>query len=168
LTFSADSEDAKAPRLLLHCLAVVAILPPFLVSYPVAWEGDAMCRCLGKVCAAVLMLTGAGCLDSFLARQIMVYGPKVVVPGTVDEVAAKLKDGLNETDILLYSKRVGTGYRIVCRKSDFVFCLHLSPKKGAINNTTLVRMQWDRGDEELWQRILKILNAPDEEANAAE
>jgi hypothetical protein len=129
-----------------------------------------MCRCLGRVCTALLMLTGAGCLDTFLSRQVVVYGPKVVVPGTVDEVAAKLKDGLNETGILLYPKRVGTGYRIASQwKSGLVFCLHLSPKKEGKDNSTLVRMQWDRGgNEELWQLILKILNAPDEETKAAE
>ena len=125
-----------------------------------------MCRCLGKVCVALLMLAGAGCLDSFLSRQVVVYGPKVVVPGTVDEVAAKLKDGLNETGILLNAKRVGSEYRIASQwKSGLVFCLHLSPKEGG--NGTLVRMQWDRGgNEELWQLILKILQTPDEETNA--
>lgn len=123
-----------------------------------------MCRCLGKLCAVLLILSGAGCLDSFLSRQVVVYGPKVVVPGTVDEIAAKLKDGLNETGILLHPKRVGKAYRIASQwKSGLVFCLHLSPKEGGKGDSTLVRMQWDRGgNEELWQLILKILNAPKE------
>jgi hypothetical protein len=129
-----------------------------------------MCHSLGKACAGVLILAAAGCLDSFLSRQIVVPGPKVVVRGTVDEVAAKLKDGLGETDMMLHPKRVGNTYRISSVwKSHFVFCLHLSPKRGAAGDSTLVRMQWDRGgDAELWQLILKILNAPDEQANDAE
>jgi hypothetical protein len=128
-----------------------------------------MCRCLGQACAAVLMLAAAGCLDSYLAPQIMVYGPKVVIPGTVDEVAAKLMDGLRETGILLHTKRETSSFRIVSEwKSHFVFCLLLSPQKGASGPSTLIRMKWDRGgNQELWQLILKILEAPDEEANAA-
>lgn len=128
-----------------------------------------MCRCLGKACAAVLMLAVAGCLDSFVLPQVVVAGPKVVVPGTVDEVAAKLMDGLRETGILLHSKREASGYRIVSEwKAHFVFCLLLSPTKGANGTSTVVRMKWDRGgNQELWQLILKILNAPVEEANTA-
>jgi hypothetical protein len=128
-----------------------------------------MCRCLGKACTAVLLLAAAGCLDSFLSLQRVVYGPQLVVHGTVEEVAAKLKDGLNETGILLQTGRKADDYRISSVwKSRFVFCLHLSPQKGAVGTSTLVRMQWDRGgDEELWQLILKILNAPDVEANTA-
>ncbi|HZU38510.1 MAG TPA: hypothetical protein VFA18_21475, partial [Gemmataceae bacterium] len=63
---------------------------------------------LGKVCAGVLLLAAAGCtLDSFLNRQVVVWGPKVVVPGTVDEVSAKLRDGLSEAVWPLRTNRKG-------------------------------------------------------------
>lgn len=150
--------------------ALLAIVPPIPRLEFIAWEGEAMCRCLGKVATAVLVLATVGCLDSYLAPQIVVNGPRVVVPGTVDEVAAKLMDGLRETGILLHTKRESSGYRIVSEwKSHFVFCLLLSPKKGAVGSSTVVRMKWDRGgNQELWQLILKILNASDEESSVAE
>ncbi|MHB1421978.1 MAG: hypothetical protein ACYC3I_02040 [Gemmataceae bacterium] len=128
-----------------------------------------MRRCLGKACAGVLLLATIGCFDSFLARQVVVYGPKVVVPGTVAEVSAKLKDGLGNACILR-TNRVGSDYRIVSQwKSGTVFCLHLSPKKekNADSKKTEVRMQWDRGgDKELWQLVQTILDAPAAEDDA--
>jgi hypothetical protein len=122
-----------------------------------------MRRCLGKACAGVLMLAAAGCFDTFLSQQVVVYGPKVIVPGTVGEVAAKLQDGLSDAGVLK-TKRMGNDFRICSMwKKRTVFCLHLTQKKDAGGNKTLVRMQWDRGgDEELWQYVLKILNAPAE------
>jgi hypothetical protein len=123
-----------------------------------------MCRCLGKGWVAVLMLAVSGCtLDSFLAPQAVVYGPRLVVPGTVTEVAAKLQDGLSEWGIMLLTKRVGADLRIAGKvpKTSTAFCLHLSEKKIGGSVKTLVRMQWDRGgDDELWQRIQTILSVP--------
>ena len=122
-----------------------------------------MRRGLGKACIGVLVLAVAGCtLDSFLHRQVVVYGPKVVVPGTVAEVSAKLRAGLSEAGLLLRTNRVGSDYRIVSQwKSGTVFCLHLKQMKDEDGIRTRVRMQWDRGgDAELWQLVLKILNAP--------
>ena len=121
-----------------------------------------MCRCLAGLCAGVLLLAACGCtLDSFLLPQSVVYGPKQVVPGSVAEVLAKLQDGLS-ADMMLGVRRVGSGYRIASVwKSHLSFCLHLSEKRVDGRAQTLVRMQWDRGgDEELWQLVLKILNAP--------
>lgn len=128
-----------------------------------------MCRCLERVCIGVLLLAAAGCtVDSFLNsinRQLVVNGPKVVVPGSVSEVAAKLRDGLGEAKMILNTRYVGASYRISSvTSSGTVFCLHLRPVRetGAIK--TIVRIQWDHGgDNELWQLILKILNAPAEE-----
>jgi hypothetical protein len=124
-----------------------------------------MCRCLGRACAGVLLLAVAGCtLDSFVAPQSVVYGPKQVVPGTVAAVSAKLQDGLSEAGIMLAINRVGADLRIGgVSKTRTAFCLHLREKKvdGAIK--TLVRMQWDRGgDADLWQLVLKILSTSDD------
>lgn len=117
-----------------------------------------MIRCLSGACAGVLMLSAAGCLDSFLGRQVVVAGPKITVTGSVDEVFAKLRDGLNDAEYLQY-KREGAGYRIVSRwKSGTVYCLHLTPAKASGGGKTLVRMQWDRGgNDELWKHICKVL-----------
>ncbi len=135
-----------------------------------------MRRGRGRVCAGVLLLAAVGCMgDTFLGRQIVVYGPMVVVPGSVSEVSAKLSDGLSEAGLMLSKKWVGDDLRMVSQgKSGKVFCLHMKQTKdkegGAIK--TQVRMQWDRGgDEELWQLILKILNAPSDagaDASAAQ
>jgi len=128
-----------------------------------------MRRCLGKACAGVLFLAMAGCtLDSFLNRQIVVWGPKVVVPGTIGEVSAKLREGLSEAGLLLRTNRMGSDYRISSQwKSGIVFCLHLKQMNDVDGVKTRVRMQWDRGgDQELWQLILKILNAPSDSGAA--
>lgn len=128
-----------------------------------------MGRCLGRACAGVLILAAAGCtLDSFLSPRMVgfcVYGPKQIVPGTVSEVSAKLLDGLNAAAVILPPKRVGSEYRIAgVWKKYLAFCLHLSQQSEPGGIKTLVRMKWDRGgDEELWQLILQILNAPDSE-----
>jgi hypothetical protein len=131
-----------------------------------------MRRCLGKACAGVLLLAAVGCMgDTFLGRQIVVYGPMVVVPGSVSEVSAKLMDGLSEAGMMLSKRWVGDDYRISSQwKSHMVFCLHMKQMKDAANGVkTQVRIQWDRGgDEELWQLVLKILNTPaDDDASAA-
>src|SRR6516165_6023238 len=99
-----------------------------------------MRRCLGRVCAGVLLLAAVGCtVDSFLNRQIVVYGPMVVVPGSVSEVAAKLRDGLSEAELMLNTKWVGSEYRISSQsKSGTVFCLHMKQAKDA-GGKTLVR-----------------------------
>lgn len=124
-----------------------------------------MSRCLSGACAGVMLLTVAGCLDSFLAPPAVVWGPKIIVSGSVDELGAKLRRGLGETGILLQPKNIGDEYRIASQSaSGKVFCLHLSPAKGAGGKKTLVRMQWDRGgDEELWTLVLKILDATDDD-----
>ncbi len=125
-----------------------------------------MRHCLGRVCTGVLLLTAVGCMgDSFLGRQIVVYGPMVVVPGSVSEVSAKLRDGLSEAGLLLNSKWVGSDYRLSSTwKTHTVFCLHMKQMKdkdASHGIKTQVRMQWDRGgDDELWQLVLKILKAP--------
>jgi hypothetical protein len=129
-----------------------------------------MCRCLGKACAAVLMLAMAGCLDSFLSLRACVYGPKLVVGGTVAEVSAKLQDGLSEADIAPLSQRVGGDFRIAGKfpKTQTVFCLHLSEKKIDGNVKTLVRMQWDRGgNDELWQLVQTILSSSGDDSAGA-
>jgi hypothetical protein len=133
-------------------------------------EGEAMRGCLGKACAGVLLLAVTGCtLDSFLNRQIVVWGPKVTVSGTVAEVAARLRDALGEGCFPLKTNRMGTDYRISGHwKSGTVFCLHLQQMNDEDGIKTRVRMQWDRGgDQELWQLILKTLNAPSDEGNSA-
>ncbi|HEY7326887.1 MAG TPA: hypothetical protein VH592_04575 [Gemmataceae bacterium] len=123
-----------------------------------------MRHCLGKACAVMLLFAVAGCtVDSFLNRQIVVWGPKIMVPGSVGDVAAKLRDGLSEAGMLVNAKRTDTDYRIssVWKESGTVFCLHLHQMNDEEGIKTRVRMQWDRGgSEELWQLILKILNAP--------
>lgn len=130
-----------------------------------------MCRCLGKVCAGVLLLAVAGCtLDSFLLPGSVVYGPKLIVAGTVGEVSAKLQDGLSDAGIMLVSKRVGDDFRIggTVPKTRTAFCLHLSEKKIGGSIKTLIRMQWDRGgDEELWQRVQAILTTPTDDGARA-
>lgn len=130
-----------------------------------------MRRCLGKACAGVLLLAAVGCMgDSFLGRQIVVYGPMVVVPGSVSEVSARLMDGLSEAGMLLSKRWVGDDYRISSQwKSHTVFCLHMKQMKDASNGIkTQVRMQWDKGgDQELWQLVLKILNAPPDDSAGA-
>ena len=123
-----------------------------------------MRHCVGKACAAMLLVAAAGCtIDSFLHRPTVVWGSKVVVPGSVEEVAAKLRDGLSEAGLLVNAKRTESDYRIasVWKKSGTVFCLHLLQMNDEDGIKTRVRMQWDRGgNEELWQLILKSLNAP--------
>jgi len=129
-----------------------------------------MRRCLGKACAGVLLLAVVGCtVDSFLNRQIVVWGPRVTVPGTVAEVAAKLRDGLSEEGLLLRTNRMGSDYRIVSQwRSGKVFCLHLQQMSEEDGIKTRVRMQWDSGgDTELWQLILKLLNASSDEESSA-
>lgn len=121
-----------------------------------------MRRCRGRVCAGVLLFAAVGCMgDTFLGRQIVVYGPMVVVPGSVSEVSGKLFEGLSEAGLMLNKKRVGEDYRISSQwKSHTVFCLHMKQVKDTGHGAkTQVRMQWDRGgDDELWQLVLKILN----------
>jgi hypothetical protein len=129
-----------------------------------------MRRCLRKACTSVLLLAVAGCtLDPFLNRQVVVWGPKVVVPGTVGEIAAKLRVGLSEAGLLLRTNRMESDYRISSQwKSGIVFCLHLKQMNDEDGVKTRVRMQWDRGgDQELWQLILKIVNAPSEDGDSA-
>jgi hypothetical protein len=122
---------------------------------------------------AGVLLLAAGCMgDSFLGRQIVVYGPMVVVPGSVGEVSAKLRDGLSEAGLLLNAKWVGSDYRIASTwKSQMAFCLHMKQikdKDAAHGIKTQVRIQWDRGgDDELWQLVLKLLNAPADYTDAA-
>ncbi len=125
-----------------------------------------MRRCLARACAGVLLLAAAGCtMDKFLVWQVMNYGPKAVVPGTVAEVSAKLEDGLGDAGLLLRKKRMGSEYRIASQwKSSTVFCLYLTQLKASDGNKTLVRIKWDgEGDEELWHLILKILHTPSAE-----
>ncbi len=132
-----------------------------------------MCRCLGRVCAGVLILAAAGCtLDSFLSPQFCVfcvYGPKQTVSGTAGEVSAMLQAGLSDAGVLPRVKRVGSDYMIAgVWKNYLAFCLHLSQKKEPDGIKTLVRMQWDRGgDEELWQLIVKILATSDDADDAS-
>lgn len=130
-----------------------------------------MCRCLGKVWAGVLILAVAGCtLDSFLLPGSVVYGPKLIVAGTVGEVSATLQDGLSDAGIIVVSKRVGDDFRIAGKvpKTSTAFCLHLSEKKIGGSVKTLLRMQWDRGgDDELWQRIQAILTTPTDDGGRA-
>jgi hypothetical protein len=122
-----------------------------------------MRRCLERICAGLLLCAAIGCIDgSFLNRQIVVYGPKVVVPGSVSEVAAKLRDGLSDAGLAVNTKSMGADYRISSVWKNTVFCLHLKQSKDASGGTTtMIRMQWDRGgNDELWQLIQKILNTP--------
>jgi hypothetical protein len=122
-----------------------------------------MRQCLEKACAGVLLFAVAGCtVDSFLNRQIVVYGPKLIVPGTVADVSAKLRNGLSEAGLMLNTNRMGPDYRIVSQSSSGkVFCLHLQQLNEEDGIKTRVRMQWDRGgDKELWQLVLKTLNVP--------
>jgi hypothetical protein len=130
-----------------------------------------MRHCLGKACAVMLVFALAGCtIDTFLNRQIVVWGPKVVVPGSVAEVSAKLRDGLSESGLLVNAKRTESEYRIssVWKESGTVFCLHLQQMNDEDGIKTRVRMQWDRGgNQELWQLILKILNAPSDSDTSA-
>ena len=129
-----------------------------------------MRRCLGKACAGMLLFAVAGCtLDSFLNPQIVVWGPKVTVSGTVAEVVTKLRTGLSEGVFPLRANHMGSDYRISGQwKSGTVFCLHLQQISEEDGIKTRVRMQWDRGgDEELWQLILRILNVPSEEGSSA-
>jgi hypothetical protein len=121
-----------------------------------------MSRCLSGACVGVLVLAAAGCtLDAFLSPQFVDWGPSITVSGSVDEVAAKLRDGLSEGGFL-NCKRIGSDYRISSTwTSGRVYCLHLRPAKTG-GSKTLVRIQWDRGgDDELWQHILKILATAD-------
>jgi len=125
---------------------------------------------LWKACAGVLLLATAGCVfDSFLNRQVVVWGPKVTVPGTVGEVAAKIRDGLGGEGLLLRTNRMATDYRISSQwRSGTVFCLHLQQINEEDGVKTRVRMQWDRGgNKELWQLILKTLNAPSDEDSSS-
>ncbi len=129
-----------------------------------------MRRCLGKACAGMLLIAVAGCtLDSFLNPQIVVWGPKVTVSCAVAEVATKLRNGLSEEGLLVRTNRMGSDYRISSQwKSGTVFCLHLQQVSEEDGVKTRVRMQWDRGgDKELWQLILKILNASSDEESSA-
>jgi hypothetical protein len=133
--------------------------------FPSNGEGGAMSRCLGVAIAGVLLSAVAGCtLDSFLVPSAVVYGPKVVVAGSVTQVCAKLQDGLSDAGIMVQMNRVGSDLRLAGRtKSGTVFCLHLYEKKDkeAGGPKTLVRMQWDRGgDEEFWQMVVKMAAAP--------
>lgn len=130
-----------------------------------------MCRGLGKAWIAVLMLAVSGCtLDSFLLPGSVVYGPKMIVAGTVDEVSAKLQDGLSLAHIPVLTKSVGADFRIAGKapKTQTAFCLHLREKKIGTGIKTRVRMQWDRGgDEELWQLIQTILITPTQASASA-
>jgi hypothetical protein len=157
--------------LLLHDAPAPAIVPPIPIILWFALEGGSMRHSLGRACAGVLLIAVAGCtVDSFLNRQIVVWGPRVVVPGSVPEVAAKLRDGLGEAGLLVNAKRTDSDYRIssVWKQSGTVFCLHLQQMNDEDGIKTRVRMQWDRGgNQELWQLILKILNAPEDGDNSA-
>lgn len=127
--------------------------------------------CLGKVCAGVLLLAAAGCtMDKFLIWQVMNYGPKAVVPGTIEEAAAKLLDGLDEARLPRTKKRMGSDIRIVGQsKSGLVYCLYLKQLNAPGGIKTQVRIKWDGGgDEELWQLILKILNAPNDDGSTTQ
>jgi hypothetical protein len=118
----------------------------------------------------MLLIAVAGCtLDSFLNPQIVVWGPKVTVSCPVAEVATKLRNGLSEEGLLVRTNRMGSDYRISSQwKSGTVFCLHLQQVSEEDGVKTRVRMQWDRGgDKELWQLILKILNASSDEEGSA-
>jgi hypothetical protein len=122
-----------------------------------------MSRCLGRTWAGVLLFVVAGCtVDSFLSPQIVTYGPKRVVSGSVSQVAAKLQDGLSDAGIQVMPRQAGGDYRLAGQsKSGTVFCLHLHEKKVAGATKTLIRMQWDRGgDEELWKLVLKLVDSP--------
>ncbi|HTU92415.1 MAG TPA: hypothetical protein VMF69_20205 [Gemmataceae bacterium] len=163
-TIAAEEAKKEETKLILHDRSVPTIVPAnSIFCRESLLEGGPMRRCLGKACAGVLLLAVAGCMfDKFLIWQVVVYGPKVSVSGTVAEVSAKLMDGLSDSGLILNSKSVGSDHRIVgLWKSCVAFCLHLQQTKEKGACKTLVRMQWDNGgDQELWQLVLKILNAP--------
>jgi hypothetical protein len=125
-----------------------------------------MSRSLGAATAGVLLLIVAGCsLDSFLSPFPGPPDPRQVVAAPLQQVAARLVEGLSEAGVPVLTKPVGREVRLAgMTKSKKIFCLHLYAEKVAGADRTLVRVKWDReADEPFWQLVLELAStaAPD-------
>ena len=122
-----------------------------------------MSRSLGVTGAGVLLLAVAGCsLDSFLAPFPGAPNRQQLVAGKLEQVAARLEEGLSDAGVSVLTKRVGPEMRLAgMTKSGKVFCLHLYAEKAGGADRTLVRVKWDReADGPFWELVCKLAATP--------
>src|SRR5579872_5214381 len=118
-----------------------------------------MSRSLGAATAGVLLLVVGGCsLDSFMTPFAGAPDPRQVVAAPLEQVAARLEEGLSEAGVPVVKKPAGREVRLAgITKSRKVFCLHLYAEKAGDADQTLVRVKWGSGaDEPFWQLVLEL------------
>jgi hypothetical protein len=121
-----------------------------------------MSRHIGIVYVGALLIVAAGCsLDSFSLWPISPRDHKQIVAGSVDQVSAKLQEGLSEAGIVVLVKHKNEERRLFCQtKSGTRYCLMLNEEKTKGSDSTIVTM-WDKAvDEPSWRLVVKILTAP--------
>ena len=122
-----------------------------------------MSRSLGLACAGVFLLAAAGCgPGAFLAPFPFTSNRQQMVDDKLEQVSARLKEGLSDAGVSVLTKRVGTEMRLAGQtKTGKVFCLHLYAKNVDGADRTLVRVKWDReADEEFWQMVVGLVEPP--------
>lgn len=124
-----------------------------------------MSRFVGLACAGVFLLAAAGCEPgAFLAPFPFTSNRQQMVDDKLEQVSARLKEGLSDAGVSVLSKRVGAEMRLAGQtKTGKVFCLHLYAKNVDGANRTLVRVKWDReADEAFWELVCQLVAVPGE------
>jgi hypothetical protein len=120
-----------------------------------------MSRRMGVICAGVLLLAATGCPPgSFLMSPSGSFGKPQVVSGSIDEVSARLQEGLSEAGISVVVASHNGELRLAgMTPAHKIFCIHLKrPKSASVEKTGIV-VQWDRETDESFDRLVATLAA---------
>jgi hypothetical protein len=121
-----------------------------------------MARCVGLAAAGVLLLAAAGCsLDSFLSPYSGGAGRQQVVDDKLEQVAARLEDGLRDAGVSVLTKRVGQELRLAGQTQEGkVYCLRLWAEKAGGADRTRVCLKWNEAGSPFWQLVVSLAEPP--------
>jgi len=115
------------------------------------------------VCAAVLLLTAAGCsLDAFRLSSPSPAGEQLVVAGTRSQVSSRIQEALADAGIPVLEKRQGSDVTFTgltrARKVFTLILRHEKLEEGEKHEKTRILVKWDReADEEFWSLVVQAL-----------